>query len=145
VVREQDSPLVEEDPHGDRLPQLLSGWLGSLTDRYRAVADLAFAETRLAITTFMLMIFVSVLAAGALLFAWALLIYAVGQIPIAMGFSRVGAALILVAAHVLLAWLLWRYANSLGGNMNFPETRRVLRATAESTEEAKDDGRKTED
>lgn len=140
MVREQDSPLVEEEPREESLPQLLSGWLGSLTDRYRAIADLAFAETRLAVTTFMLMIFVSVLAAGALLFAWALLLFAIAQVPVAMGFSRVAAALILVVAHVLLAWILWRYANSLGKNMGFAETRRVLRSTRESTEETTDDG-----
>ncbi len=133
--------MVTEDPREESLPQMLSGWLGSLADRYRAVADLAFAETRLAITTFMLMIFVSVLAAGALLFAWALLIYAIAQIPIAMGFSRVAAALILVAAHLLIAWLLWRYANSLGHNMGFTETRRVLRSATESSEGTEDDGR----
>jgi hypothetical protein len=141
MVREQDSPVVTEDPGEESLPQMFSGWLNSLAQRYRAVADLAFAETRLAITTFMLMIFVSVLAAGAIIFAWVLLIYAVAQVPIAMGFSRTAAALILVVAHILLAWLLWRYANSLGQNMNFPETRRVLLAATESNEEAEDDGR----
>ena len=140
MVREQDSPLVTDDPREESLPQLLSGWLDSVARRFRVVTDLAFAETRLAITTFMLMIFVSVLAAGALIFAWVLLIYAVAQVPIAMGFSRIAAALILVAAHILLAWLLWRYANSLGENMNFRETRRVLRSATESSETADDDG-----
>ena len=141
MAREQDSSLVKEDSREESLPQLLSGWLGSVAERFNSVADLAFAETRLAITTFMLMIFVSVLAAGALIFAWALLIYAIAQVPIAMGFSRVAAALILVVAHVLLAWMLWRYANSLGQNMNFSETRRVLRSATESIEEeAEKDG-----
>lgn len=140
MAREQDSSLVTEDARDESLPHLLSGWLGSVAGRFNAVADLAFAETRLAITTFMLMIFVSVLAAGALLFAWALLIYAIAQVPIAMGFSRFASALILVVAHILLAWGLWRYANSLGQNMDFSETRRVLRSATKSTEEAEDDG-----
>lgn len=135
MVQEQNSSLAADDTSQAGMPGLFVGWLGAVGERLRTGVDLAFAETRLAISTFMLMIFLSILAAGALLFAWALLVFAAAQWPISMGYSPVGAALILAIGHVLVAWALWRFANALGHNMDFPETRRLLRPAAESAEE----------
>lgn len=135
MVREQASSSAADDPSASDPPRF-SQWVDALGARFRTSAELALAETRLAVSSFMLMIFLSVLAAGALLIAWALLVFAAMQLPIAMGFSIVAATLILVAAHVLVAWLLWRSANALGNKMDLPETRRLLRSAAESVEGA---------
>ncbi len=135
MVQEQNPPVAASDAPQASVPGLFVSWLGAVGERLRTSVDLAFAETRLAISTFMLMIFLSILAAGALLFAWALLLFAAAQWPISMGYSPVGAALILATGHVLIAWLLWRFANSLGRRMEFPETRRLLRPAAQSAEE----------
>lgn len=136
MAQEQSPSLVADDASQAGVPGLFVSWLGAVGERFRTSVDIAFAETRLAISTFMLMIFLSILAAGALLFAWALLLFAVAQWPISMGYSPVGAALILAIGHVLLGWLLWRFANALGHNMEFPETRRLLRPATDSAEEA---------
>ena len=135
MIREQATASAADDPSAPGPPPL-SQWVVALGQRFRTSAELVLAETRLAISSFMLMIFLSVLAAGALLIAWALLVFAVMQLPIAMGFSIVAASLILVVAHVLAAWLLWRYANALGNRTGLPETRRLLQSAAESVEEA---------
>ena len=135
-MREPDSPLVVDGSSDTSSPPLLTGWFDALGKRFLTVAELALAETRLAVSTFMLMIFLSVLAAGALLIGWALLLYALAQWPIAMGISSVAVTLVLVVAHVLAAFGLWRYANALGDKMDLPETRRLMRSAAEAVEES---------
>ena len=72
------------------------------------------------------MIFLTTLAAGAVLFAWGFFVLA--QLPLGMGFSVVGTSLILLVVHGVLAWILWRFINSLSRNMEFQATRRLLRA-----------------
>ncbi len=131
---------MADDPSDTSPPPLLTGWLDALGERFRTGAELALAETRLAISTFMLMIFLSVLAAGALLIAWVLLLFALAQLPIAMGFPPVATILVLVVIHVLIAWMFWRYSNALGNRMDLPETRRLMRSAAESVEEAEEHG-----
>jgi hypothetical protein len=141
VPHNQDSSLTASESSEGHASGVVGSWLTALGDRVLTGAELALAETRLAITSFMLMIFLAVLAAGALLFAWALLVFAAGQWAVSMGFSPVGAALVLFVIHLLLAWLLWRAANALGQTMGFPETRRLLSSAADSHEEqAQHDG-----
>jgi hypothetical protein len=141
VAREHDSSLTADESSQADAPGLISSWLIALGERFRTGAELALAETRLAITSFMLMLFLSVLAAGALLFAWALLLFAAGQWAVSKGYSPVGAALVLFVLHLLLAWWLWRTANGLGSSMDFPETRRLLGSATDSEgESARDDG-----
>jgi hypothetical protein len=111
---------------------LFQDWAGALAERVSTGATLAMAETRLAISTFLLMVFVSVLAAGAILFAWGLLVFASLHILVANGVSNVVAALVLVLVHAGLAWALWQTANSLMRNLEFTETRRLLRSAVGS-------------
>ncbi len=131
---------MADDPSDTSPPPLLTGWLDALGERFRTGAELALAETRLAISTFMLMIFLSVLAAGALLIAWALLLFALAQLPIAMGLPPVATTLVLVVIHVVVAWMFWRYSNALGNRMDLPETRRLMRSAAESVGETEEHG-----
>jgi len=114
------------------------GWLEALAERFRTGAALALAETRLALSTFMLMLFLTVLAAGALLFAWGFLVLALSDLAVAMGVAPLTASLSLVGVHALLAWGLWLAVNRLGRNMAFTETRRLLRGADDGA--VSDDG-----
>lgn len=105
---------------------LLSEWFDAVAARARGHADLVLAETKLALSTFMLMIFLTILAAGALLFAWAFFMVALAQVSLTIGVSPLVTALALLAVHGLLALFLWRTANRLGRNMEFRATRRLL-------------------
>jgi hypothetical protein len=105
---------------------LLSDWFEAVAARVRGQADLVLAETKLALSTFMLMIFLTILAAGALLFAWAFFMVALAQVSLTIGVSPLVTALALLAVHGLLALILWRTANGLGRNMEFRATRRLF-------------------
>ncbi len=105
---------------------LASEWFEAAGARVRGHAELVLAETKLALGTFMLMIFLTILAAGSLLFAWAFLMVAVAQVSLSFGVSPLVTALVLLAVHGLLALILWRSANGLGRNMEFSATRRLL-------------------
>jgi hypothetical protein len=130
---EEAGPDRAEEPTAARpraeepsIQDLLSAWVEALGARVRGHADLVMAETRLALSTFLLMIFLTLLAAGAVLFAWAFLVLALAQVPLAAGASPLLTALILLAVHLLLAVILWRTASGLGRNMEFQATRRLL-------------------
>ena len=113
---------------------LASEWFEAAGARVRGHAELVLAETKLALGTFMLMIFLTILAAGALLFAWAFLMVAVAQVSLSFGVSPLVTALVLLAVHGLLALILWRSANGLGRNMEFTATRRLLSPTPDRDE-----------
>lgn len=113
---------------------LASGWVEAVGARVRGHAELVLAETKLALGSFMLMIFLTILAAGALLFAWAFLMVAVAQVSLSFGVSPLVTALVLLAGHGLLALILWRTANGLGRNMEFSATRRLLSPAPERDE-----------
>lgn len=132
---EQDSASTAGQAPDEHAAGLISSWLAALGERFQTGAELALAETRLAITSFMLMIFLAVLAAGALLFAWALIVFAAGQWAVSAGYPPVATALVLGLVHVLLAWVLWTAANVLGRTMDFPETRRLLSSTSDTHED----------
>jgi hypothetical protein len=117
---------------------LATEWLAAVGERVRGHADLLLAETKLALGTFVLMIFVAVLAAGAVLFAWGFLALAIAQIPLSMGVSPLVTALIMLALHLLLALILWRIASSLGRNMEFRATRRLLQPPPKDNDETED-------
>lgn len=135
MAHDQDSPLTKSESSQGQAAGLFASWFDAVGERFRTGAELALAETRLAITSFVMMIFLAVLAAGALLFAWALLVLAAGQWVLSKGYPPVGTTLVLFAIHLLIAWLLWRAANALGQTMDFPETRRLLGSAADAEEE----------
>lgn len=112
---------------GEReLAKVLSDWASTLALRFRGSLRLALAETKLAVTTFVLMIFLVVLSAGAIIMAWALLLAALIQALSLAGMTLGVAIGIFGVAHVLLAWILWRLANRLGRHMEFRATRGLL-------------------
>jgi membrane protein implicated in regulation of membrane protease activity len=80
----------------------------------------------LAVTSFVLMIFLAVLAAGALMFAWMLLLAGMVQALSLAGLELLAAFALVAALHVGLAWALWRLANRLGRHMEFRSTRKLL-------------------
>lgn len=110
------------------LAQLFSDWASTLALRFRGSLRLALAETKLAVTTFVLMIFLVVLSAGSIIMAWALLLAALIQALSLAGLTLAVAIAILCVAHVLLAWMLWGLANRLGRHMDFRATRSMLKS-----------------
>ena len=125
------------EPH---VSELASAWFEAVAARVRGQADLVLAETKLAVGTFMLMIFLTILAAGALLFAWAFFMVALSQLSLRFGVSPLVTALVLLAVHGLLALILWRTANGLGRNMEFRATRRLLSPRSEQAAESESHG-----
>ena len=112
---------------GEReIARLLSAWTHTLRLRFRGSLRLAMAETKLAVTSFVLMIFLVVLAAGAVILAWMLLLAALVQALSLAGLTLLFAIATVSAFHIVLAWFLWRTANRLGRYMEFRATRRLL-------------------
>jgi hypothetical protein len=105
---------------------LFSEWAQTLGLRFRGSLRLAMAETKLAVTSFVLMIFLVVLAAGAVILAWMLLLAALVQALSLAGLQLLLAIVAVGALHLVLAWVLWRTANRLGRYMEFRATRRLL-------------------
>ncbi|MEJ8569144.1 hypothetical protein [Elongatibacter sediminis] len=104
----------------------LTDWFTAVGERFGNSAKLILAETRLAVATFILMIFCVVLAAGAVLFAWALLVLFGVQALALAGFELLAAIGLLCIAHVLIALGLWLTANRLARHMEFRATRELF-------------------
>lgn len=114
--------------HAPGIGTEFSDWIGAVALRFRGSLRLVLAETRLAATTFMLMVFLVVLAAGALFMSWALLLLGLVQALSLAGLELLSAIAIVGAGHLVLAWVLWRLANRLGRHMEFRATQRMLRS-----------------
>lgn len=110
------------------LGALLAAWAQTVGQHLRGSLRLAMAETKLAVTTFALVIFLVVLAAGAVLLAWGLLLLAMVQALSLAGLSLLLAVLTLAGGHVAIAFALWRLANRLSRHMEFRATRGLLKS-----------------
>ena len=110
-----------------QLTEVISDWAGSLGLRLRGSLRLAMAETKLAVTTFVMMIFCVVLSAGALMVAWAMILMAIIEGLELAGLERALAIGLLGLAHGALAWLLWRLASRMSRHMEFRATRRLMK------------------
>lgn len=122
------------EPHAEsaheaesQLAAVVSDWAKTLGLRLRGSVRLVMAETKLAVTTFVMMIFFVVLSAGALMVAWAMILMAIIQGLALAGLERALAVALVGVAHVALAWFLWRLANRLSRHMEFRATRRLLK------------------
>ena len=121
---EDHPPLTSKDDQ--RIASLVSDWVEAANLRLRASLRVAMAETKLAVTTFALMIFLVVLAAGAVLLAWLLLLVALVQVLALVGLQLVLAIMVVAVLHLAAAWALWRLATRLGRHMEFRATRQLL-------------------
>jgi len=108
------------------LATLAGQWLTAVGERWRLAGRLVAAEARLALSTFLLMIFGVMLAAGALLFAWGFAILALGQTLRLAGLDLAVVLSLLCLAHLGLAGGLWALSNRLGRHLEFAATRRLL-------------------
>ena len=123
----EQEPLLRDDaPAEPATTELVADWLSSVSGRVRASARLVMAETKLAVTTFLLMIFLIILSAGAVMFAWCMLMLAAAQGLMALGLPSLGAIGILFVLHGGIAYGLWRWANALSKHMEFRATRELL-------------------
>jgi hypothetical protein len=123
------SPQAADDLPGESnagFPVLLLEWASAAGERLKSSVQLVMAETRLAVTSMILMIFLVTLAAGAILFAWAFLVLTMLQLASLAGLSLTAALGLLCLFHVGLALLLWRLATRLGDRLEFTATRRLL-------------------
>lgn len=108
------------------LPQLLAEWCAAYGQRMTTAAQVVMAETRLAVTSFILMVFGVVIAAGLAMFAWGLLLYAGMRASALAGMPLVGTATALAALHALAAYLIWRAVSRLSQRFEFEATRELF-------------------
>lgn len=105
---------------------LLAEWTTAAAGRLKASVKLVLAETRLAVSTFFLMIFVFILAAGAFIMAWGLLVYSLIVALSLTGLQLLTGLSVLVLAHLGAGVVLLRLSIRLGRHMEFTATRRLL-------------------
>ncbi len=135
----QQQEQAEQERQEPGLSELAAEWVEAVGGRIRTSADLVLAETKLALSTFLFMIFLAILAAGAVLFAWGFLMLALARIPTAFGVPPSVSALVMFGIHLLLAFVLWRIANGLSRHMEFRATRQMFAARADIATEEKTD------
>jgi len=122
--REDSTPRAEPGDTG--LVPLTAEWVHAIGERFGASAKLVMAETRLAVSSFLVMIFLVIPPAGAALFGWGLLLLALAQALSVVGMNLAAAVGMMSMLHLVLAWLLWNYANRVGQYLEFRNTRRLL-------------------
>jgi hypothetical protein len=120
------STQARPETRPEDLATLAGQWLNAIGERWRMAGRLVAAEARLALSTFVLMIFGVILAAGALLFAWGFGILALGQTLHLVGLDLAVVLLLLCLAHLGLAGGLWTLSNRLGRHLEFAATRQLL-------------------
>jgi hypothetical protein len=117
------SPPQEQQPG---LAGLLSDWFAAYGERMALVTRLVLAEARLAVSSFVLMMFLVMLAAGALMFAWGLVLFAAVRAFEMAGMSLIAGGVLMALLHLALALFFWHSAGRLGKRLDFAATRRVL-------------------
>jgi hypothetical protein len=115
---------------GSRTLVLLSASLS----RARSLMELAGAELRLAAVSGLSMLLLILLAGGALMISWGLLVVSCLQIAATLGIPWVWTALVLALAHALLAVYLWHAAVGLSRDLTLPELRKSLVASTTERE-----------
>lgn len=124
--RENEIQLV--DPAEGQLVELIGEWLATKGVRLRGSLRLAMAETKLAVTTFALVIFLVVMSAGFAVVAWGLMLLAMVQALSLAGLKLMFAIIVIALLNLALAWALWRLANHLTRHMEFRATRDALKS-----------------
>ena len=107
--------------------------------RAQVLVDLAGAEMRLAALSGLTMLLLLLIAAAALVVAWALVVacalYLFSRSPLGWPIPAFGMAV----GHVLLAYGLWQATVRLSGNLTLPELRTTLRSKPEMQETENDE------
>jgi hypothetical protein len=102
-------------------------FLRTASQRIRDVVELAEAETRLAALSGLTMILSVMIAAVALVVAWALLVACILFVFARTSFGWPIPALMIALGHAALAHFLWQYTVRLSRNLTLPELRTSLR------------------
>ncbi len=134
-TRDQRMPAGSEDGAGsaEGIVELATGWVMATRERARSLAQLAFAEAKLAAHSVALMAFLGMLTAVCLLGSWGMLLAG-----LVYGLHQAGlplwVALLLVAgANIVAAYLLWRSALGLWKHLEFNATRAQLQKERDAT------------
>jgi hypothetical protein len=101
--------------------------LRAASRRIRDLMELAEAETRLAALSGLTMILSVMIAAVALVVAWALLVACILFVFARTSLGWPIPALMLALGHAALAHFLWQYTVRLSRNLTLPELRTSLR------------------
>ena len=109
------------------IAELATGWVHAAGSRIKATAELALAETRLAVMSVVLMLLLSIVAAVFVLGAWGLLIAGIVTGLMQLGVPAWMTMLALGIVHVVCAWVLLRWMGRLSVHLELPATRRQLR------------------
>lgn len=104
---------------------------GAGLDYMRDVAELAAAELRLAALSGISIIALILVAAALVIVAWGVLVAVVGYLLVALGLPVAVAGLVLIGAHLLAAYLLWRAILRLSRSITLPALRRAVLSTRE--------------
>ena len=120
------------------LAGLATSWLSSVGARAQSTSALVIAETKLALLSVVVMVFLAVLAAVSVLASWGLLtagltIWAV-QSGAPLWVALFGAG----SVHALLGILAWRGVTRLSGYLEFSATREQFRVSEEIHHEVRD-------
>jgi hypothetical protein len=102
-------------------------YLRAAARRVRDLVELAEAETRLAALSGLTMILSVMIAAAALVIAWALLVVCILFVFSLTSFGWAIPALMIALGHAALAHYLWQYTVRLSRNLTLPELRTSLR------------------
>jgi len=115
-----------DSPEAPGLPQLLTDWGAAYGQRFATGAKVVMAETRLAVTSFVLMVFGVMIAAGLAMFAWGLLLFAGMRAFTLVGMPLIATAIVLALLHLLAAFLIWRGVSRLSHRFEFEATREIF-------------------
>ncbi len=134
-LREQRTTAGLEEASGsaDGIGALASGWLTATRERARAISRLAIAEARLAAHSVALMAFLGMLTAVCLLGSWGMLLAALVYGLHQAGLALWAALLLVAAANIVAAYLLWRTALGLSRHLEFNATRAQLQKEPEAS------------
>jgi len=114
--------------------QSAEGLARAAVQRAQDLVELAAAEMRLAALSGLTMLLCVMIAAAALVVAWALLVacvlYVLSRSPVGWPMPALGFAV----GHALLAYYLWHVTVRLSRNLTLPELRGTLRGGLEPKE-----------
>lgn len=124
----QRAPAGSEasDESADGIVALMAGWFSATRERARSISRLAMAEAKLAAHSVALMAFLGMLTAVCLLGSWGMLLAGLVYGLYEAGLPLWVALLLVAAANIVAAYLLWRTAIGLSRHLEFNATRAQL-------------------
>ena len=115
-------PPDPEVPVTASIVALVMHWVSLLGARIKLISELALAEAKLAVISFMLMAFLAMLGTASVIGAWGFLMAALIYGLLQLGFQIWAVLLAVGGLHGLLAAVAFRGVVNLGKNLEFRQT-----------------------